>query len=273
MLKKTLKLNRIRPYDTLHDFECAFQVQVTGGAQPVLARAGGLGGMCLTEVFFFCSKAANGRFQFFCVSCYIYIDVFIYNTSHDLMICKEKLPKRTFPVGGFWEDFPYIPMSIFNQLAELIFWPKLDLSFRESSPKCPKHAGGYRRKSCMTAVTYATKYPLPSIAVYNSTNFLGGEKWQSISGSMSFWCPLYHLTCWWPSLVDHMKHVERVFLKNKLLTLPDFSHQQWIMSSNLLLVTTLFIPLLNTTQSHTFPSIHGGLKQELIHWQKRGEPK
>lgn len=106
----------------------------------------------------------------------IYIDVFIYNTSHDLMICKEKLPKRTFPVGGFWEDFPYIPMSIFNQLAELIFWPKLDLSFRESSPKCPKHAGGYRRKSCMTAVTYATKYPLPSIAVYNSTNFLGGEK-------------------------------------------------------------------------------------------------
>ena len=90
MLKKTLKLNRIRPYDTLHDFECAFQVQVTGGAQPVLARAGGLGGMCLTEVFFFCSKAANGRFQFFCVSCYIYIDVFIYNTSHDLMICKEK---------------------------------------------------------------------------------------------------------------------------------------------------------------------------------------
>jgi len=28
-----------------------------------------------------------------------------------------------------------------------------------------------------------------------------------------------------------MKHVERVFLKNKLLTLPDFSHQQWIVST------------------------------------------
>ena len=47
-------------------------MQVTGGAQPVLARAGGLGGMCLTEVVVFVQKQQMEGFSFF-VSHAIYI--------------------------------------------------------------------------------------------------------------------------------------------------------------------------------------------------------
>lgn len=258
-----LKLNRIRPYDTLHDFEWAFQVQVTGGAQPVLARAGGLGGMCLTEVVVFVQKQQMEGFSFF-VSHAIYIIYFMH-------LMTSWFAKKNNPRGHFrWEVFggTFLISKDFQPTCWVDFWPKLDLglvnSFTESSPKCLNHSGGYRRIvwldvlwKIMHQQLHMQQKSIP-ISQVDKSDRVYPEAW--VSGVH---CIISHVDG--PVWLTTWNMLNVFFLKNKLLTLPDFSHQQWIMSSNLLLVTTLLIPLLNATQSHTFPSIHGGLKQELIH--------